>query len=448
MLKKIGFIFSIAILFAACQPKEAIQKTSNAKTPKWSESAVIYEVNTRQYSEEGTFEAFEKHLPRLKELGVDILWFMPIHPIGEKNRKGTLGSYYSISDYRGINPEFGDIEDFKRIVKKSQELDMKIIIDWVANHTAWDHSWIETNPEFYEKDSVGNIFAPYDWEDVAQLDFTNEELRKAMIADMHFWIEEINIDGFRCDVAGMVPTDFWETARQELDEIKEIYMLAEDESELDLLNNAFNSNYGWEIHHIMNDVANGEKNAQDIIAYFEKIEKEYPIGSYPMQFTTNHDENSWNGTTEERMGVSKNTFAALTFVMEGIPLIYSGQEAGLAKRLEFFEKDTIVWDNLETSELYKSLTKLKKDNKALWNGNSGGKMNFISSNETEKVLSFYREKEDNKVVVVFNLSNDKVSVNLDTIIDEGMKNYNNNEELNEAISEFDLEAWEYLIFTN
>lgn len=448
MLKKIKILLSLAILFSACQTKDATQNVSNAPTPEWSESAIIYEVNTRQYSEEGTFEAFAESLPRLKELGVDILWFMPIHPIGEKNRKGTLGSYYSISDYRGINPEFGDIEEFKKIVEESHELGMKVIIDWVANHTAWDHSWIDTNPEFYEKDSVGEIFAPYDWEDVAQLDFTNNELRKAMIADMRYWIEEINIDGFRCDVAGMVPVDFWETARKELEEVKEIYMLAEDESELDLLNNAFNSNYGWEIHHIMNDVAKGEKNALDIIAYFEKIEKEYPAGSYPMQFTTNHDENSWNGTTEERMGVSKNTFAALTFVMEGIPLIYSGQEAGLDKRLEFFEKDEINWENLETSELYQKLTKLKKDNKALWNGNAGGKMNFISSSESEKVLSFSREKDNNKVTVIFNLSNEELTVKLDTLVDEGVVNYCNSEELKEATSEFNLEAWGYLIFTN
>lgn len=446
MLKNIGFILSLTILFSACQQKEVVQNKSNTIVPEWSKNAVIYEVNTRQYSVEGTFDAFSQHLPRLKELGVDILWFMPIHPIGVENRKGTLGSYYSISDYKGINPEFGDIDDFKSLVNIAHDMGFKVIIDWVANHTAWDHSWISTNPEFYKKDSIGNIIAPFDWSDVAQLDYSNTELHTAMISDMKFWIDEANIDGFRCDVAGMVPVEFWEKATAELNKSKEIFMLAEDESELDLLNNAFNSNYGWEIHHIMNSIAKGEKNSNHIIEYFTKIEKEYPAGAYPMQFTTNHDENSWNGTAEERMGISKNTFATLTFVVEGMPLIYSGQEANLNKRLEFFEKDTISWENLENSDLYKQLTALKKANKALWNGAAGGKMNFISNNNQEKILSFSRKKDDNEVIAVFNLTNEEVAVKLDTSINKGMKNYFTQEELNEATSEFNLPAWGYVVF--
>lgn len=450
MLKPTLITILMALVFMSCQtttkPKVETDNLSNTPTPSWTESAVIYEVNTRQYTDEGTFKALEEHLPRLKNLGVDILWFMPIHPIGELNRKGTLGSYYSIKDYQAVNPEFGTLEDFKAIVQKAHQLDMKVILDWVANHTAWDHEWITTNPEWYTKDSLGNMIAPFDWTDVAQLDYSQNEMRQAMQEALKFWITEADIDGYRCDVAGMVPVDFWDSTTEMLNNIKPVFMLAEDESVTELLKNAFNANYGWEFHHIMNNIYKGEKNAANVVQYFQKLETTYPKGAYPMQFTTNHDENSWNGTTIERMGEAANTFAALTFVVEGMPLIYSGQEAGLSKRLEFFEKDTIDWSDLSNSEFYSQLIQLKKENKALWNGNAGGNITFIETNQPENILAFKREKEENSVVAIFNLSNESQSVTLSSSINAGSINYCDATELEESLTDMTLDAWEYVIF--
>lgn len=450
MLKQLFIGILLAIILFSCQTanKKSVEpdKISKTPVPAWSKNAVIYEVNTRQYTESGTFKAFEEHLPRLKELGVDILWFMPIYPIGEKNRKGSLGSYYSIQDYQAVNPEFGTLEDFKSVVQKAHELDMKVILDWVANHTSWDHKWITTHPEWYSKDSVGDMIAPFDWTDVAQLDYTQEEMRSEMIEALLFWIKEADIDGYRCDVAGMVPVDFWESATKELNAIKPIFMLAEDESETELLINAFNANYGWEFHHIMNHIAQGEKTAVDAAEYLQNMGTKYPRGAYPLQFTSNHDENSWNGTTSERMGDAAHTFAVLSFVVEGIPLIYSGQEAGLNKRLEFFEKDLIDWSDLSASHLYNQLTKLKKENKALWNGTEGGSTLLIETNEPEKVLAFKREKDGHSVTAIFNLSPEKTIVKTSLALEVGNNNYFDESEVREPISLFTLEPWAYQIF--
>ncbi|MFO8000500.1 MAG: alpha-amylase family glycosyl hydrolase, partial [Marinilabilia sp.] len=412
--------FSILMVFTACQSEKGQEKSnasneyaSKAPTPEWSQDAVIYEVNIRQYTKEGTFNAFADHLPRLKELGVDILWLMPVHPIGEEKRKGSLGSYYSVKDYKGINPEFGNMEDFRNLVKKAHDMDMYLILDWVANHTAWDHPWTEEHPDWYLTNDDGEIIAPHeDWTDVAGLDYDNREMRSEMTDALKFWVEEADIDGYRCDVAGMVPVDFWEAAREELEEVKPLWMLAEDEDETELLEYAFNANYGWSFHHIMNDVANGEKDATHITGYFNQIDSVYPTGAYPMQFTSNHDENSWNGTVFERMGKeAAKTMAALTFTAEGMPLIYSGQEVGLDKQLEFFEKDQIEWkEESDMTDLYQDLTSLQSANQALWNGKAGGEMTFIDTNEEEKVLCFSRRKDGNTVVALFNLSDDPVNV--------------------------------------
>ncbi|MGQ1889046.1 alpha-amylase family glycosyl hydrolase [Thermophagus sp. OGC60D27] len=414
----LALLLSLMVLGTACQNRQNRNeqapeniRVSNTPVPSWSKDAVIYEVNIRQYTPEGTFNAFAEHLPRLKELGVDILWLMPVHPIGEKNRKGSLGSYYSIKDYKGINPEFGTLDDFKALVQKAHEMDMHLILDWVANHTAWDHPWIAEHPQWYTKNEAGEIIPPVeDWTDVADLDYSNAQLREAMIDAMAYWVKEADIDGFRCDVAGMVPVDFWEAAREALENIKPVWMLAEDEAEINLLNNAFNANYGWEFHHIMNGVAKGEKNALDVAAYFQKIDTLYPKGSWPMQFTSNHDENSWNGTAPERLGKALKTMAALTFTVEGMPLIYSGQEVGLNKRLRFFDKDTIEWKESEMTPFYQTLTKLKKENPALWNGTAGGHLQIITTNAPENIFAFVREKENNRVVAFFNLSDQSVSL--------------------------------------
>ncbi|MGM0377703.1 MAG: alpha-amylase family glycosyl hydrolase [Bacteroidota bacterium] len=446
----------LAVYFTGCQERERKENnpedqkiTSEAPTPEWSKDAVIYEVNIRQYTEEGTFDAFAEHLPRLKELGVDILWLMPVHPIGEEKRKGSLGSYYSIKDYKGINPEFGSMEDFKELVEKVHEQDMHLILDWVANHTAWDHPWTDEHPEWYLKNDSGEIIAPHeDWTDVAGLDYDNEEMRTAMIDALTFWVEEADIDGYRCDVAGMVPVDFWESARREIEKEKNVWMLAEDEEESELLKYAFNANYGWSFHHIMNDVANDEKNATHVRDYFTRIDSVYPEGTYPMQFTSNHDENSWNGTVFDRMGEkAAKTMAALTFTVEGVPMIYSGQEAGLDKQLEFFEKDQIEWkDNTEMSRLYRTLSDLHANNPALWNGEAGGEMKIIETNEQEDVFYFSREKDDNVVVALFNLSDESRSVTAEEGPEGAFSEVMNDKGANLPVRGVLLQPWEFRIY--
>lgn len=452
MKKQLLLTALLALAFIACQTgsRQPAQtegaNISMTPVPVWSHDAVIYEVNVRQFTPEGTFEAFAAHLPRLKELGVDILWFMPIHPIGEKERKGTLGSYYSIKDYKGVNPEFGTFEDFKAIVDKAHELGMKVFLDWVANHTAWDHPWIEQHPEWYDRDSIGNMFAPFDWSDVAQLDYKNHEMRAAMIDALEFWVRDANIDGYRCDVAGLVPVDFWEDARKALDAIKPVYMLAEDESELVLLNKAFNSNYGWSFHHIMNAIAKGEQNATRAAEYFTNLYNTYPQGAYPMQFITNHDENSWAATEFERMGDAVKTFAALTFVVDGMPLIYTGQEVGLEKMLEFFEKDEVSWEDPRgMTPFYQSLIRLKKNNTALWNGNAGGKMELIETDTPENVLLFTRRQNQNSVIALFNLSAETVSVTAQTGYEGSFADYFTGTEVTMPFSGLELAPWSYKV---
>ena len=394
----------IVMAMYSCQP--AAKKTAEvAQYPEWSKDAVLYEVNIRQYTPEGTFKAFESHLPRLKELGVEILWIMPIGPISEKNRKGSLGSYYAVKDYKGINPEFGTLEDFKNLVNKAHELGFKVIIDWVANHTGWDNQWITDHPEWYTKDSLGNIIPPNpDWLDIADLNFDSQPMRSAMIDAMNYWVKETDIDGFRCDVAWGVPQDFWEAATASLDSIKPVYMLAEDEDHPALLEKAFESNYAWKLHHIMNEVAQGKKSAQDISTYFAESGDKYAAGSFPMQFITNHDENSWQGTEYERMGEAVKAMAVFSFTVPGIPLIYTGQEAGLNRRLLFFEKDQIDWSNLEMQQFYQKLIQLKKAQPALWNGAAGGSLSIVETTKPDKILAFTREKDNNQVLAIFNLS--------------------------------------------
>jgi glycosidase len=417
------FILILAVVVFACQPQTK-KEVKVGHDPEWVKNSVLYEVNIRQYTPEGTFKAFEAHLPRLKELGVDILWIMPIHPISVKNRKGSLGSYYSVKDYKAVNPEFGTMADFKELVNKAHELGFKVIVDWVANHTGWDNQWITDHPEWYTKDSLGNIIPPNpDWADIADLNFDSQPMRRAMIDAMDFWVKEANIDGFRCVVAWGVPQDFWEAATASLDSIKPVYMLAEDEDHPGFLKMAFESNYSWKLHHLLNDLAQGKKTATDIQKYYTDSVSKYAAGSFPMVFITNHDENSWAGSEYERMGDAVKALATFTFTTEGIPLLYSGQEAGLKKRLLFFEKDTINWKNLEMQKFYEQLVDLKKGNPALWNGAAGGSMKFIETSAPQQVLAFERVKDKNKVVAVFNLSAQPVELKLQLLEDEDYKEY-------------------------
>jgi glycosidase len=381
------------------------------KTPEWVQNATIYEVNIRQFTPEGTFSAFEKHLPRLKSMGVDILWLMPIHPIGELNRKGSLGSYYAVRDYRGINPEFGTHDDFQHLVEAAHNLGMKVIIDWVANHTSPDALWIEQKKlDWYTLDSLGRVQPTIgtDWWDVADLNYENAEMRQEMIACMEYWVRDFNIDGYRCDVAGWVPMDFWNTARAALDQIKPVFMLAEAEGKE--LYSAFEMTYGWEFHHILNDVAKGKKNAADVQSYFERMQ--LPEGAFHMNFTSNHDENSWNGTEMERMGEARFAMAVMAATIQGMPLVYNGQETSLDRRLKFFDKDSINWDKMDLVDFYTRLLHMHQKYPALYVGTKQTAPKFLSTKEQKDLLIYTREQGDSKVLVVINLSEQAKKVTL------------------------------------
>lgn len=422
------------------------QSFSQPVAPDWAKNSTIYEVNIRQFSKEGTFKSFQQHLPRLKELGVDILWLMPINPIGKLNRKGTLGSYYSVKDYVDINPEFGTKEDFKTLVDEIHNHGMHVIIDWVANHTAWDNKWVKTNPEFYTKDSSGNFVPPVpDWSDVIDLNYDNKELWKEMISALKYWVSEFDIDGYRCDVAGMVPIEFWNEVRTELDKIKPVFMLAEwDTPEMHKF--AFDMTYDWDLHKIFNGVYAKERNSSDIIKHILNDQKKYPDYAYRMQFTSNHDENSWNGTEYERLGKAAEVFAVLTYVIPGMPLIYNGQEIGFNKRLEFFEKDSIIWKENKFEKLYKNLNELKEKNKALWAGIESGSIDFINNNND--ILIIRRSKENKEVIGFFNLTEKEIEANIRLEKASGVYISFNNDQQIELNGNFQLKLkpWSYIIF--
>jgi len=437
--------FNLVSLFLAAI--SIVELNAQPKAPDWTADATIYEVNVRQYTPEGTFAAFQKHLPRLKELGIDILWLMPINPIGEKNRKGTLGSYYSVKDYKDINPEFGNKNDFKDLVDEIHKLGMHVIVDWVANHTAWDNSWVLDHPEYYTKDSLGNFVPPVaDWADVIDLNFDNKDLRKKMIDALCYWVTDFNIDGYRCDVAGMIPTDFWNEAREQLDKIKPVFMLAEWETP-ELHEKAFEMTYAWDIHKTMNNIYKGEKSAEDLQKLLLEDQKKFPAYAYRMQFTSNHDENTWNGTEFERLGEAAEMFAVLIYVIPGMPLIYNGQEAGFNKRLDFFEKDLITWKESKFSKLYSDLNKLKQTNKALHNSTGGGSLRFIETSD-KNVLAIIREKDDDKVLGLFNLSSSKLEISVtDKSLCDSYYNFSTNNviKLSDNIN-VTLNPWSYNLF--
>jgi glycosidase len=383
------------------QPRPYIQ----LRNPEWSKDAVLYQINLRQFTAEGTLRAAQRELPRLKTLGVDVLWLMPIHPIGEKHRKGTLGSPYAVRDYYGVNPEFGSFDDLNAFVAAAHAQGMRVILDWVANHTAWDNPLAEQHPEWYARDWKGDFHPTpwWDWSDIINLDYNQPGLRKYMTEAMKYWVREAGIDGYRCDVAGFVPLEFWDNLRTELDAIKPVFLLAEWESR-DLHARAFDATYAWSWYEALHAIAQGKGDVNKLYVYYAWNEAFFPRGGMRMTFVSNHDKNTWEGTEFEAFGDALPAAMALSFVGEGIPLIYNGQEAGNTKRLEFFEKDPIVWREHPSGALYAQLIALKKRITALWNGRWGAPMIHVPNDKAAQVLSFVRRDDNAKVFAAFNFS--------------------------------------------
>lgn len=430
-------------------------------SPEWMDSAVIYEANLRQGTPMRNLKGLQLELPRLRDLGVDIIWLMPIHPISEIGRKGSLGSYYAVRDYKAVNPEFGTMEDLKEFVRTAHANGMKVILDEVCNHTGRDNAWVKDHPEYYKKNDKGEMFGPYDWTDVYVLDYTNPDTRKAMIDALKYWVREADIDGYRCDVAGEVLTDFWEEARPELQAIKPVFMLAEA-SKPELLLKAFDADYAWPMKDVFNAIAatkgvNGyakvkrqklpKSDAQAIPALIEKQKKEYPAGSVHMNMITNHDLNSWEGTEFERLGPATGTFAVLSYTLPGMPMLYTGQEVGFNHPFEFFEQDSIMpnYTRNEFTAFYESLNALKHRNKALKASQPIENTKFITA-ENPDILTFSRkDKDGDEVVVIANLSNEpaKVAYKKDAPDIRGMINWFT---ATDAEMPTNLAPWQYVVF--
>ena len=478
-MKRISiFLFGILMLASCKNEEEEIVKEAPIEeegiapvTSEAMETAVIYEANIRQYSPEGTFDAFTEEIPKLKKLGVKVIWLMPIYPISMTRRKATpelsiedikdpeerekyLGSYYAISDYTEVNPNFGTKEDLDELVDTAHDNGMYVILDWVANHTGWDHHWLEEHPEYYTQNEAGEPIDPlnpatgesWGWTDVADLNYNNKELWGDMIDEMKYWIEEHDIDGFRADVAGEVPTEFWEQALPELEETKPVFMLAESE-EKELFYNAFDMGYNWEGHHLMNQIAQGEATVDAWDAYMRKIDTTYQEDDYLMNFVTNHDENSWNGTVFERLGDASEAMVALTYAIPGMPLIYSGQEYDMNKRLLFFEKDTIPKTKGEMWPLLVKLGQLKIENAALNGGKEAAGYQRLKTSADDKILAFERQKNGERVIYIANMSEAPVDFELD--LEGALETYIAPENFNLSENDqYHFLPWEYVILGN
>ena len=473
MIKKFFLIGCAIVLFGCKKEANNISSETIAKfSPEVEENGVIYEVNIRQYSPEGSFNAFTKDIPQLKELGVKIIWVMPIFPISQTKRKATggdnskfasdmpkeeqhkyLGSYYAVSDFKKVNPEFGTIEDFRNLVQTAHENGIYVILDWVPNHTGWDHVWIKEHPEFYTKNAKGEIIDPinpetgktWGWTDVADLNYDNQKLRKEMTADMLHWIKNENIDGFRCDVAGNVPLDFWKQAIPQLRKEKNIFMLAEACEPALLKDNLFDMAYGWDGHHTLNKIAQGKETVKNFDAYIEKINKDYEANDILMNFVDNHDENSWNGTIKSRLGAAEEAMTALTYFMPGMPLIYSGNEYGLEHSLKFFEKDSIPKTKGKQWELRAKLGKIKNEMGALNGGKNKAAYKKITASN-ENVLAFERTKNGKKVIYLANLSAQPVEVSIP--VTGQYKNLMTGKPMDlNATQNYSMLPWQYYILT-
>lgn len=391
---------ALTLLLTAISLVSCAEKTPHAR---WTYDTVVYEMNVRQYTPEGTFAAAQAQLPRLERLGVDIIWLMPIYPIGEKERKGTLGSYYAVRDYCAVNPEFGTMEDFESFLAAAKARGFRVILDWVANHTSPDAVWIDSEPaDWYERDSLGNTVVQYDWTDIAALNYGNPAVWDAQEKAMRFWMEK-GVDGFRCDMACEVPFEFWTKTISSLRaDWPQMYMLAEGEAP-QLHRSGFDASYAWELHHLLNDIAQGRKNIPELLDYIERDAKNYPPEAFRLMFTSNHDENSWAGTEFERMGDAAQVMAVLTFTLpNGQPLIYTGQEMGWNHRFQFFEKDPIpMWEENDYTAFYRNLIRFRHDHPALRAGEKGGRFEVVSTEDS--TLVFRRVLPDDVVTVTAQL---------------------------------------------
>lgn len=469
MKKHISFLVVLIVLSACKTETKEVASAShedkiNVLTPVSHldmETAVIYEANIRQYSPEGTFDEFTKDIPQLKKLGVKIIWLMPVFPISETKRKATggtdskfasefpeeeqanyLGSYYAVSDFSKINPEFGTKDDFRKLIKTAHDNGIYVILDWVPNHTGWDHEWLKSNPEYYTQNENGEVIHPEgtDWTDVADLNYDNESMRTDMINDMIYWITDEDIDGFRCDVAGAVPLDFWKQAIPELRNKKDIFMLAEAwEPEL-LEGDLFDMGYAWDGHHLFNALAKEEKGLEDYEAYINKIASDYDADDILMNFVTNHDENSWNGTIKERMGDASELMTVLSFAMKGMPLIYSGQEYDLDHRLKFFEKDSFPKVKGDNWKLLEKLGELKATNPAWHGGKDAASYRRLETNENS--LMFERSKAGKSILFVGNIANGESQI---TIPKGQYLDYITNENIEFTDAILSLQPWGYKI---
>ena len=415
--------------------------------PVWSFQSNIYEVNLRQFTKSSSIKDFEKHLPRLKKMGVEILWFMPITPIGIEGRKmssSDLGSYYAVRNYKAVNEEFGTMSDWKNLVKHAHAMGFKVITDWVANHSAPDNPWIKNHPDFYAKDKEGKMIAPFDWTDVRKLDYANEELRDSMIEAMKFWIRESNIDGFRCDVAEDVPMDFWKDCIDKLKKLKDVFMLAEGEKP-NLHTAGFDATYTWSIMGAMTDLVARKKTVWQFDSLLNHNILLYP-DALRMYFTTNHDENSWNGTEFEKFGEAYKTFAVFTQTFyQSIPLVYNGQEVPNKKRLKFFVKDPIEWTGFKLAPFYTTLLRLRKSNAALSANASYKKL--ITGNDVA-IFGYLREKNKHKVAVLLNFSNQPQSftINNQNIYGKPLNVFSGKKENLNRQHVYNLKPWDYLVF--
>ncbi len=449
-----GAVLGAALALAGCEGGNAPtsyepQPYVEVAAPDWTADAVIYQLNTRQFTKAGTFAAAQEHLPRLAEMGVDIVWLMPIHPIGQVNRKGSMGSPYSVLDYRAVNPELGTQAEFRAFVDAAHGLGLKVILDWVANHSSWDNPLTSEHPDWYSRSPEGEMMTPEgtDWSDVADFDYSQPGLREYMTGSLTYWVREFDIDGYRADVAGYVPTDFWETARAELEAIKPVFMLAEWETR-DLHRRSFNATYAWGWKEAMQELVADGSGAGAMRGYFSGQKTTWPHAAYRMMYTDNHDQNSWDGVASEIYGPAYEAAIALSFTGHGIPLIYNGQEADLDRQLAFFEKDEIEWKEGQYDGLFRRLIALKTAERALWNGDHGAPMVDVPNSASDDVFAFVRGEGTERVFAIFNLSPRDHVVSFDLVRHHGAYTDAMSGEAAafDADTQLTLGAWDYRIF--